>query len=207
MINDEGPHAHESSLRVAASIGSVSVRAPSCTTGRRRTSEIRRRSMAATLMLQPLVLERVADIGDAPEPVEDESGDRLVLALGHLEPVWSTTSSGWRVPGTHPLACLPGSGESGRHRIVLVVDLPHDLLQDVLEGDDARGAAVLVDDDRQVGVGVAQVDEQIGEGPALRASPAPAASGRPPEWSPVRRARRCAPNARGRRRRCRRGPR
>jgi hypothetical protein len=39
-------------------------------------------------------------------------------------------------------------------RIVLVLDLAHDLLDDVFEGHDARGAAVLVHDHREMGAAV-----------------------------------------------------
>src|SRR5918995_5821365 len=37
-----------------------------------------------------------------------------------------------------------------RMRVGLVLDLPHDLFEDVLDGDDPDGAAVLVDHDRHV---------------------------------------------------------
>ena len=55
-----------------------------------------------------------------------------------------------------------------RRPIVLVVDLTDDLLEDVLEGDDAGGAAVLVDDHREVGADPTQVGEEVGQVSRLR---------------------------------------
>ena len=52
---------------------------------------------------------------------------------------------------------------AGAAAVVLVGDVPDDLLDGVLEGDDAGGAAVLVDDDRHLGALGAQLDEQVGQ--------------------------------------------
>ena len=57
------------------------------------------------------------------------------------------------------------SGRVGR--VVLVADLPDDLLEQVLERDDAGRAAVLVDHHGQVRARVLQVAQQVVQGPAL----------------------------------------
>ena len=44
--------------------------------------------------------------------------------------------------------------------VVLVADVADDLLDDVLERDDARGAAVLVDDDGDLEAGLAQEEQE-----------------------------------------------
>ena len=45
--------------------------------------------------------------------------------------------------------------------VVLVLDLAHDLLDDVLDGDDADGAAVLVDDHRELHPGLLHLAEEV----------------------------------------------
>ena len=77
-----------------------------------------------------------------------------------------------RQPGGRPGPC-PSSSRStgGGLAVVLVGDLADDLLEDVLDGDQARGAAVLVDDDRDV----------------AGARPASRAAARRPAWSRARR--------------------
>ena len=52
---------------------------------------------------------------------------------------------------------------SGAAAVVLVGDVPDDLFDGVLKGDDAGGAAVLVDDERHLGALGAQLDEQVGQ--------------------------------------------
>jgi len=53
-------------------------------------------------------------------------------------------------------------------RVGFVRDLPHDLLDDVLDRDDARRTAVLVDDDGELRPLALQICEQIVEGLRLR---------------------------------------
>jgi hypothetical protein len=53
-------------------------------------------------------------------------------------------------------------------RVVLVFDLSHDLLYEVLDRDDAGGAAVLVDDDDQLMTVATHLDQQGGKVPRLR---------------------------------------
>ena len=98
-----------------------------------------------------------------------------------------------------PVAHLVGAPEP-RHRprpvaqlaapvaraVVLVVDLADDLLDHVLEGDDARGAAVLVDDDGQLQAAAGAAGAAAGRAAASRARAGPA----PSAPTPARRARR-----------------
>ena len=63
--------------------------------------------------------------------------------------------------------------------VVLVVDLPDDLLDEVLEGDDPVGAAVLVDDDREVLVLAAHLAEGLRGPRRCRAAASPRGRGRP----------------------------
>ena len=48
-------------------------------------------------------------------------------------------------------------------RVGLVLDLPHHLLEDVLDGDDADGAPVLVDDHSHRGALALELGEQVVE--------------------------------------------
>jgi hypothetical protein len=59
-------------------------------------------------------------------------------------------------PATRTVRSSTRSTVSSR-QVELVLDLADELLEDVLERDDARRAAVLVDHDRQVLPGVAQL--------------------------------------------------
>ena len=79
-------------------------------------------------------------------------------------PTVSTSSAGSSTSNSSPRSSTgsravtrtaPSSRRSHRRAldVVLVGDLADDLLEDVLDGDQAGGAAVLVDDDRQVGPG------------------------------------------------------
>ncbi len=92
----------------------------------------------------------VAHRGDAAEEVRDESGDRLVRAVGHLESAalqLVDAAAAVRLP--RGSAVLRGDGGQvgplPRERVVFVAHLAHELLDDVLQGDHARRAAVLVD--------------------------------------------------------------
>ena len=62
---------------------------------------------------------------------------------------------------THADRVVIEPGYLGSGGVVLVVDLTHDLLEHVLDGDDSRGAAVLVDDDRHVRASRLHVLEQL----------------------------------------------
>ena len=90
----------------------------------------------------------------------DPAADRLV---------GGAVGDGDADPGAH-LVGAPQAGDGpravaqrapgGLRAVVLVVDLADDLLDEVLEGDDARGAAVLVDDDGELHPALAQLEQQ-----------------------------------------------
>src|SRR5687767_11180293 len=63
---------------------------------------------------------------------------------------------------------VPLVGHGLAFDVVLVPDLTDDLLQQVLHGHQAGGAAVLVQDDRQLGLPALQVLQQLGHALALR---------------------------------------
>lgn len=94
--------------------------------------------------LQAAVGDDLTRLGDVAELIEDEPRERLVLALGQLVaeqipgPVEAQARVDDGVPGTQPADL--------RIRLVeLVLDLADQRLEDILQGDDACGTAVLVD--------------------------------------------------------------
>ena len=60
--------------------------------------------------------------------------------------------------------------------VVLVADLADDLLEQILDRDQAGGAAVLVDDDRALHLLALELLQQLGHALGLRARPPPAAA-------------------------------
>ena len=107
--------------------------------------------------------DRVAALGEPPELGEHEPADRVV-GVGvdrQLEPV--VLEVGHRhVPAHEPVAVgQPAHRPAGG--VGLVGDLADDLLDDVLDRDDPGRAAVLVDDDRELGPLALQVGQQVVE--------------------------------------------
>jgi len=97
-----------------------------------------------------LDLDGVADLRQPPELGEHVPGDGLVRALGQRE-------AGHLGEVVEVQQSVDLAGTAGRLLavgrdllVVLVVDLPDDLLDEVLERHDPVGAAVLVDHDRQM---------------------------------------------------------
>jgi hypothetical protein len=94
-----------------------------------------------------LQLDAVADDGDALERRHEEAADGVVdVALGHadagaVEHLVGTQLRRERHRPSHAHDARAGA-------VVLVEHLADDLLDEVLQRDDAGGAAVLVDDDR-----------------------------------------------------------
>ena len=91
----------------------------------------------------------VTRLGNVAESVEDQTSHCLVRALRKFD------AQSWQVvdreaAGKHDTAIVLAHG--GRHLAVgFVVDLADELLDQVLHRDDARRAAVLVDDQRHLG--------------------------------------------------------
>ena len=105
---------------------------------------------------QAVPLNRVALLGRAAEPAEDEARDRVVVLLRHrlVELLVEVVDRERAVDADAPLVELL---DRLVRQVVLVLDLADDLLEEVLERDDAGDAAVLVHDDRHVLVLVAEL--------------------------------------------------
>ena len=135
---------------------------------------IRLRRPARLSAISVEAVQRAGRAGDRhpAERLGEQAADRLdVVVVGQLD-VEQLAEVLDRQPGGHPDAC-PSSSRStgGALDVVLVGDLADDLLEDVLDGDQAGGAAVLVDHDGDVGA----------------ARPASRAAARRPAWTPARR--------------------
>ena len=93
--------------------------------------------------------DALAHDGQPAELVDDEAGHRLVRTLGQLQ-----AGAVLEVLEVEQAVDLDVAVEQRARGllgdVVLVVDVADDLLDQVLEGDDAVGAAVLVDHDREV---------------------------------------------------------
>ena len=101
----------------------------------------------------------VANPGQPAQNGHHVAGDRLVRALGQLdtrllgEVVQAEQAVDVEVPALQP----PGVGVL---RVVLIPDLADELFDQVLEGDDAGGAAVLIDDHSDVLAGASQLGQR-----------------------------------------------
>ncbi len=100
---------------------------------------------------QPGHLARRPEDGHPPDRLRDEAADRvdLVLVEVHLEHLTEIVDVHRR---RHPHPPVPEVLDLRCLAVVLVGDLADDLLEDVLDGHEPRGAAVLVDDDGEVGL-------------------------------------------------------
>src|SRR6185369_13513558 len=91
-----------------------------------------------------LQLHPVADGGNAAQLGEDETGERVLIAVAQLD-----VQRLFEVLDQHAAGDLPsevaGLLELRRLDVELILDLPHDLLDHRLQGDDPGDAAVLVD--------------------------------------------------------------
>src|SRR5689334_7390352 len=92
-------------------------------------------------------LDVVADVGDAAQPGQHHARERLVLALGHRESGGVDHLVVAQQPGHEPAPGAERSAAGLLARVVLVAHVADDLLDEVLQRDDARRPAVLVDDD------------------------------------------------------------
>ncbi len=102
-----------------------------------------------TVSLRPLSLRRLAVCGQVAERGEQVARHRLVRALGQFE----AGLLGELVQVEQAVDLQLAAVQLARMRglfVVLVLDIPDELFDQVLQGDDARRAAVLVHDDREV---------------------------------------------------------
>jgi macrolide transport system ATP-binding/permease protein len=99
--------------------------------------------IARTWSSPPVDRHVVAGGRDVAEAIEDEPGDRGVVALGELDADVGEVVD--REPPGHHHACRRVGGDGGEVGVGLVVDLADQLLDEVLDSHDAGAAAVLVD--------------------------------------------------------------
>ncbi len=95
--------------------------------------------------------ERVAHLGYPFQTIEHETGDRVVLAIGQVEAGDAFDLVGPGRCGHRPHARLGLDVVARRARVVLVLDVADEFLDDVLECHHAGGTAILVDHDRHLG--------------------------------------------------------
>ena len=113
--------------------------------------------------------DRLAAPRHAPELLGDQAADRLELVSGQRDVEEAVHCRDGRITGD-PLAAI-GQGVDAALAVLvveLVLDLADDLLEHVLDGQQARGTAELVDDDGQVVAVGAKVAQQIIERLRLR---------------------------------------
>ena len=113
--------------------------------------------------------DRVAAFGQPPELAEDEAADRVVgvgVGVGQVDARVLEVAEA-DVPAHEPVAVGEPPDRRGA-RVGLVLDLPHHLLEDVLDGDDPDRPPVLVDHHRERGALHLQVVEEVVERPRLR---------------------------------------
>src|SRR5919106_190979 len=106
-----------------------------------------------------VVIDNVPPLGNAPEPVHEESGDRLVVTLRQVD---SEPGRGVLYPetsGDEPTA-LPKDLDTHLFDVVLVSDLSDQLFEHVLECDNSGGSPVFVDNECEMATLAAHVDQQ-----------------------------------------------
>ena len=113
------------------------------------------------------MLDRVARLGLMAEQAEDEARDRVVVLDGQVDPELLVEVVDRERPVDVDRLVVDPLDRLVRE-VELVLDLADDLLEQVLERDDPLEAAVLVDDDRHVLAGAAELREERGEVLRLR---------------------------------------
>ena len=115
----------------------------------------------------PVGLDGVADRRHPAQRRHDPAADGLVRrAVGDARTHPAAHLVGTPQPGDGPRA-VGQAAAGGLRAVVLVADLADDLLDEVLQRDDTRGAAVLVDDDGELHPALAQLEEQRVESQGL----------------------------------------
>src|SRR5712671_4612344 len=112
---------------------------------------------------QAVDLDPIARCRHASDPVVDEPTDRVVLVLV-LEAEVRVEQLGQVVDGRSPVEPRLVIGEADDHRlldVVLVLDLADDLLEEVLDRDEAGRPAVLIEDDREVDLPALELVQEV----------------------------------------------
>ena len=109
----------------------------------------------------PVVSDPVTRLGKAAKLGDDEASQRLEMAVGQHQPEFLLEVVAVDQARHLTLIARLRGRSVGFDRIVLVGDLTEDLLQEILDGDDAGSASVFVDDDRQGPALTLHVDEQL----------------------------------------------
>ncbi len=112
--------------------------------------------------LEVLEAHDLALVGHVAEQVEDEPADRVPLRVGQLDAELLAHLVDRRAAG-HPQRAVAQPLDRGHLDVVLVGDLPDDLLEQVFERHEPGGAAVLVDHDRHVELLGAHLAQQLGD--------------------------------------------
>ena len=147
-------------------------------------------------------LDRLALVGHVAELVQHEAADRVVLlVLGQAE-LEALVDLVDRHDAGDERGAVGSPADLGRLDVVLVGDLADQLLEQVLEGDEAGRAAVLVDDDGEVHLLLAHLPQQLGHPLGLGHEPRRSGHGADRDRRRGRRARPArGPSGRRRRRR------
>ena len=113
------------------------------------------------------VLEGFAGLGDVSEDGDDVAGDGFVVVVfGEVEVqgVVELVDVEAGVEGGGLLVGCDGDGGVVGLLFVFVVYFADDFFEDVFDGDEACGAAVLVEDDGEVDFGGAELGEEVADG-------------------------------------------
>src|ERR1700674_4607263 len=112
--------------------------------------------------LEVLEGDHFAFVGDVAQQVEDEAADGVPFGVGELDAeLFADLVDGG--PSGDAEGPVGESFDAGGLAVVLVDDLADDLLEEVFEGAEPGGAAVLVDDDRHVELFALHLAEELGD--------------------------------------------
>ena len=173
---------------------------------RTRTLVMRRRSTSSTSNGQVVDLERLADVRHPAEVRQQVAADvskPFALDLD-AQPIAHLVDADLAAEDERAVALV---GHRLALDVVLVANLADDLLEQILDGHEPGGAAVLVDDDRHLRLPALHLLQQLRDALALRHEVAPTASAssaaaRRPAAAPPgpsrTRCRRCCRGCRGR---------
>jgi hypothetical protein len=109
---------------------------------------------------KPFSVEAIAVLGKAAKVAMDEAGDGAIVVVAKFEPELLGDILDWEAAIGDQLAVADPLDERV-FNVVFVLDLADDFLKDVLDGDEAGGAAVLVGDDGDVDTVAAELGQKV----------------------------------------------